>query len=257
MKRKEYEKKLAKLHGEMVHLQEWVKSSGARIIVVFEGRDAAGKGGMIKAMTDRVSPRVFHKVALPAPTDREKTQIYFQRYIREFPAAGEVTVFDRSWYNRAGVEIVMGFCTDEQRRKFLEIAPRLEQALIDDGIILVKYWLEVSSEQQEKRFRDRITDARKQWKLSPMDLESRRRWYAYSRARDEMMVATDTEHAPWHIIRSDDKRAARLNCISHFLSQIPYEKSKPELVQLPERDATDAYDDEAAMAERRYIPELF
>ena len=257
MNRKDYEQKLTKLHEELAHLQEWVKANGLRIVVVFEGRDAAGKGGVIKAMTERVSPRVFRKVALPAPTERETTQIYFQRYVAHFPAAGEVVIFDRSWYNRAGVEIVMGFCTPDERDRFLENAPLVEQLLIDNGIILIKYWLEVSSEQQEKRFRERIRDARKQWKLSPMDLESRRRWYAYSRARDKMMDATDNGHAPWHIVRADDKRSARLNCISHFLSQIPYKKHKPEKVKLPERDETDSYDDAETMKQRRYIPEIF
>jgi polyphosphate kinase 2 len=255
MNRKDYEQKLTKLHEELSHLQEWVKDENLRVVVVFEGRDAAGKGGVIKALTERVSPRVFRKVALPAPTEREKTQIYSQRYVAHLPAAGEVVIFDRSWYNRAGVEIVMGFCTADERDKFIEEVPLIERMLIDDGIILIKYWLEVSSKQQEKRFRERIKDARKQWKLSPMDLESRRRWYAYSRARDQMMDATDTEYAPWHIVRSDDKRSARLNCISHFLSQIPYKKHTPDKVTLPERDEADAYDDAASMKERRYIPD--
>jgi len=257
MNRKDYEAKLTKLHEELSHLQEWVKDEKLRIVVVFEGRDAAGKGGVIKAMTERVSPRVFRKVALPAPTEREKTQIYSQRYVAHLPAAGEVVIFDRSWYSRASVEVVMGFCTPAERDKFLDEVPLIERMLIDDGIILIKYWLEVSSKQQEKRFRERIKDSRKQWKLSPMDLESRRRWYAYSRARDQMMEATDTEQAPWHIIRSDDKRAARLNCISHFLGQIPYKKHTPEKVALPERDESDAYDDADSMKERRYIPEIF
>ena len=257
MNRDKYEDKLSKLHEELSHLQEWVQQKGLRIVVVFEGRDAAGKGGVIKAMTERVSPRVFRKVALPAPTEREKTQIYSQRYLAHLPAAGEVVIFDRSWYNRAGVEIVMGFCTAEERDRFLEVVPMVEQMLIDDGIILVKYWLEVSSERQKKRFGERIQDARKQWKLSAIDLESRRRWYAYSRARDRMMDATDTERAPWHIVRSDDKRRARLNCISHFLSQIPYEKHEPEKVTLPERDESDAYDDTEMMKGRRYVPEKY
>jgi len=257
VKRSDYEKKLTKLHEELAHLQEWVKENQLRVVVVFEGRDAAGKGGVIKAMTERVSPRVFRKVALPAPTEREKTQIYSQRYVAHLPAAGEVVIFDRSWYNRAGVEVVMGFCTPEERDKFLDEVPLIERMLIDDGIILIKYWLEVSSKQQEKRFRERIKDSRKHWKLSPMDLEARRRWYAYSRARDQMMETTDTEQSPWHIIRSDDKRAARLNCISHFLGQIPYKKHTPEKVALPERDESDAYDDADSMKERRYIPEIF
>ena len=257
MDRKEYEKKLRKLHVELNHLQAWVKEKKLRIVVIFEGRDAAGKGGVIKAMTGRVSPRVFRTVALPAPNEREKTQIYIQRYVAHLPAAGEIVVFDRSWYNRPGVEVVMGFCTPEERDRFLEVCPAYENSLIDEGIILIKYWLEVSSEQQKKRFRERISDSRKHWKLSPMDLESRRRWYAYSRARDMMMDATDTEHAPWHIVPSDDKRRARLNCISHFLSQIPYKKQEAPDVALPERDDSDAYDDAAAMKDRRYVPEIF
>lgn len=257
MDRKEYEKKLRKLHVELNHLQAWVKEKKLSIVVIFEGRDAAGKGGVIKAMTGRVSPRVFRTVALPAPNEREKTQIYIQRYVAHLPAAGEIVVFDRSWYNRPGVEVVMGFCTPEERDRFLEVCPAYENSLIDEGIILIKYWLEVSSEQQKKRFRERISDSRKHWKLSPMDLESRRRWYAYSRARDMMMDATDTEHAPWHIVPSDDKRRARLNCISHFLSQIPYKKQEAPDVALPERDDSDAYDDAAAMKDRRYVPEIF
>ena len=257
MNRRNYEKKLRKLHVELSQLQEWVTENKLRIVVIFEGRDAAGKGGVIKAMTERVSPRVFRKVALPAPTEREKTQIYAQRYVAQLPAAGEVVIFDRSWYNRAGVEVVMGFCTREERDKFLSEAPLVEQMLIDDGIIVIKYWLEVSSEQQEKRFSERIKDSRKQWKLSPMDLESRRRWYAYSRARDIMLDATDTDKSPWYIVRSDDKRAARLNCISHFLSQIPYQKHSEKKVVLPDLDETNAYDDEKTMTERRYIPEIF
>ena len=257
MDRKEYEKKLRKLHVELNHLQAWVKQEQLRIVVVFEGRDAAGKGGVIKAMTERVSPRVFRKVALPAPTEREKTQIYSQRYVAHLPAAGEVVIFDRSWYNRAGVEVVMGFCTPEERDKFLHETPMVENMIIDDGIILIKYWLEVSSQQQQKRFQERISDARKHWKLSPMDLESRRRWYAYSRARDMMMDATDTAQSPWYVVRSDDKRKARLNCISHFLSQIPYKKQESPDVALPERDRSDAYDDDEPMEGRRYVPEIF
>ncbi|RMF95298.1 MAG: polyphosphate kinase 2 [Gammaproteobacteria bacterium] len=257
MKRKHYEDQLRELQVELVQLQSWVREQGLRIVVVFEGRDAAGKGGMIKAITERVSPRVFRTVALPAPSDREKTQFYFQRYIPHLPAAGEVVLFDRSWYNRAGVEVVMGFCTPEQRDRFLELCPVMEKALVDDGILLVKYWLEVSSEVQEKRFRTRIRDPRKQWKLSPMDLEARRRWYAYSRARDAMLDATDTEFAPWHIVRMDDKHAGRLNCITHLLSLVPYRHSHPDPVELPAPDPADAYDDQASMQGRRYVPERF
>ncbi len=257
MNRKSYRRHLRALHIELVQLQSWVKEQGLRIVVVFEGRDAAGKGGMIKAMTERVSPRVFRTVALPAPSDREKTQFYFQRYIPYLPAAGEVVLFDRSWYNRAGVEVVMGFCTPEQRDRFLGLCPILEKALVDDGILLLKYWLEVSSEVQEKRFRTRIRDPRKQWKLSPMDLEARRRWYAYSRARDVMLDATDTGFAPWHIVRMDEKYAGRLNCISHLLDQVPYRHSHPEPVALPEPDTGDAYDDRASLQRRRYVPDRF
>ena len=257
MSRKAFDRELAKLEVELVKLQHWIKNEGLKVAVIFEGRDSAGKGGVIKRITQRLNPRICRVVALGMPTEREKTQIYSQRYVAHLPAAGEVVIFDRSWYNRAGVEVVMGFCTPEERDKFLEEVPLIERMLIDDGIILIKYWLEVSSKQQEKRFRERIADSRKHWKLSPMDLEARRRWYAYSRARDQMMEATDTEQAPWHIIRSDDKRAARLNCISHFLGQIPYKKHTPEKVALPERDESDAYDDADSMKERRYIPEIF
>ena len=213
LKRKEYEKALRELQVELCALQDWVKEKGARVIVVFEGRDAAGKGGTIKAITERVSPRVFRVVALPAPSDREKTQLYMQRYLQHFPAAGEIVIFDRSWYNRAGVEYVMGFCSKEQHRRFLKVCPEFELYIVDDGIQLIKYWLEVSEPEQKRRFEARITDPLRQWKLSPMDLCSRSRWFEYSRARDMMLEATDTEFAPWHIVRSDDKRRARLNCI--------------------------------------------
>jgi len=253
----DYSDELRKLHVELAHLQAWVRREGLRIVVVFEGRDAAGKGGVIKALTEKVSPRVFRKVALPAPTDREKTQLYSQRYLAHMPAAGEVVIFDRSWYNRAGVEVVMGFCKEEERDHFLQTTPVLEKLLVDDGIILIKYWLEVSQDEQLKRFQDRVDDTRKHWKFSPMDPESRRRWYAYSRARDTMMNATDTEYAPWHIVRSDDKHRARLNCIKHFLSQIDYsDKADPD-VELPEIDQSDAYDDKTPMEGRRYIDEVF
>jgi polyphosphate kinase 2 len=257
MKRAKYERKLGSLHVELSHLQEWVKETGARIVVIFEGRDAAGKGGIIKALTERVSPRVFRTVALPAPTEREKTQIYAQRYIAHVPAAGEVVIFDRSWYNRAGVEVVMGFCTPEERDKFLEEVPRVEQMLINDGIILIKYWLEVSSEEQQKRLQARIDDPRKHWKLSPMDIESRQLWYDYSRARDIMFNATDTENAPWYIVPSDGKRRARLNCISHFLSLLPYEKQPAKKIALPDRSMHEKYDDKTGLGERRYVPERF
>lgn len=227
-----YAKELERLQVELAHLQAWVKKTGARIVVVFEGRDAAGKGGVIKRITERVSPRVFRVVALPAPTDREKTQIYMQRYIQHLPAAGEVVIFDRSWYNRPGVERVMGFCSEEKARRFLELAPRFEAAMIESGIVLLKYFLDVSEEEQERRFRQRIDDPLRQWKLSPMDVESYRRWWDFTRAYDEMIRMTDTDYAPWWIVPSNDKKRARINCISHLLSSIPYERVKfaePEL----------------------------
>jgi polyphosphate kinase 2 len=241
LKRKAYEKELARLHGELVKLQQWVVAKGLKVCVVFEGRDGAGKGGTIKAITERVSPRVFRVVALPAPSDREKTQMYMQRYLPHLPAAGEVVIFDRSWYNRAGVERVMGFCTEEQAQKFLAAVPLVEKAMVDSGIILIKYWLEVSPEEQTRRLQDRIQDARKTWKLSPMDLKSYSRWYEYSRARDEMFVATDTKFAPWHVARSDDKRRARLNIITHLLGHIPYAKAPGQKVTLPKRQKADGY----------------
>ncbi|OAP42771.1 polyphosphate kinase [Sinorhizobium glycinis] len=221
-----YQKELDRLQIEIAHLQAWVKKTGARIVIIFEGRDAAGKGGVIKRLTERVSPRVFRVVALSAPTDREKTQIYMQRYIQHLPAAGEVVIFDRSWYNRPGVERVMGFCTDEQAKRFLELAPRFEAAMVESGIVLLKYFLDVSEEEQERRFRQRIGDPLRQWKLSPMDVESYRRWWDYTRAYDEMIRMTDAEYAPWWIVPSDDKKQARINCISHILSSIPYEPVK-------------------------------
>jgi len=223
LKRKDYEKALRGLQAELCSLQDWVKETGERIILVFEGRDAAGKGGTIKAITERVSPRTFRLVALPAPSEREKSQMYVQRYLTHFPAAGEIVIFDRSWYNRAGVERVMGFCTKEQHKQFLEVAPRFEKHIVDNGIRLIKYWLEVSNKEQKRRFEARVEDPLRQWKLSNMDLPSRERWYDYSRARDLMLEATDTDFAPWNIVRSDDKRRARLNVISHFLSLLPYE----------------------------------
>jgi polyphosphate kinase 2 len=255
--RKEYEGELRKLQVELCKLQDWVKREGLRIIVVFEGRDAAGKGGTIKAITERVSPRVFRIVALPAPSDREKTQMYMQRYMQHFPAAGEIVIFDRSWYNRAGVEHVMGFCSKEQHRRFLEICPEVERFIVDAGVQLIKFWLEVGDEEQKRRFEARIDDPLRQWKLSTMDLPSRSKWYAYSRARDQMLEATDTEHAPWYIVRSDDKRRARLNLIAHFLSLIPYKEVPREEVELPKRSKKDAYDDVASIANRRFVPEKY
>jgi polyphosphate kinase 2 len=257
LKRKEYEETLRGLQAELCALQDWVKQTGQRIIIVFEGRDAAGKGGTIKAITERVSPRTFRLVALPAPSDREKSQMYVQRYLGHFPAAGEIVIFDRSWYNRAGVEYVMGFCTKEQHRRFLEICPAFEKHVVDNGIRLIKYWLEVSNKEQKRRFEARIDDRMRQWKLSAMDLPSRERWYDYSRARDLMLEATDSDHAPWYIVRSDDKRRARLNIISHFLNLIPYEVPKRDRVKLPSRDKKHAYDDEATIKDRRWIEEKY
>src|SRR6187200_155629 len=222
LKGKEYAKELVKLQGELCALQDWVKAKGLRVIVIFEGRDAAGKGGTIKAITERVSPRVFRLVALPAPSDREKSQMYLQRYVPHFPAAGEIVIFDRSWYNRAGVEHVMGFCSDKQYKRFLKLCPVWERFMIEGGTILIKLWLEVSNGEQQRRFEARIKDPLRQWKLSPMDLPSRERWYAYSRARDQMLESTDTTFAPWYVLRSDDKRTARLNALRHLLQQVPY-----------------------------------
>jgi polyphosphate kinase 2 len=241
MKRKAYETELRKLHAELVALQEWVKSSGAKICVVFEGRDTAGKGGTIKAITERVSPRVFRVVALPSPTDRERTQMYVQRYVPHLPAGGEVVIFDRSWYNRAGVERVMGFCTEEQTTRFLELTPGFEKAMVDSGILLLKYWLEVSSDEQTRRLQSRIEDPRKTWKLSDMDLKSYSRWYDYGRSRDAMFEATDREFAPWFVARTDDKKRGRLNIISHMLGQIPYEPPPPKAVLLPARQKAGDY----------------
>jgi polyphosphate kinase len=255
--RKEYEKHLRRLQGELCQLQAWVKAKGLRVIVVFEGRDGAGKGGTIRAITERVSPRVFRVVALPAPSDREKSQMYMQRYMQHFPAAGEVVIFDRSWYNRAGVEHVMGFCTKEQYRRFLDLCPEIERYIVEGGILLLKYWLEVSNEEQERRFLARINDPIRQWKLSPMDLPSRSSWYEYSRARDEMLRVTDTKFAPWHILRSDDKKRARLNCISHLLKQIPYKALPQEEIQLPKRSKKGAYDDQATLKGRKFVQEEY
>ena len=241
LKRRVYEEQLERLHGELVKLQQWVVREGLKVCVVFEGRDGAGKGGTIKAITERVSPRVFRVVALPAPTEREKSQMYVQRYLPHFPAAGEVVIFDRSWYNRAGVERVMGFCSEKQVKRFLKIVPPVEKVMVDSGIILIKYWLEVSPEEQTRRLESRIDDRRKIWKLSPMDLKSYNRWYDYSRARDEMFAATDTEFAPWHVARTDDKRRARLNIITHLLEQIPYKTMPREKIKLPKRQKPGGY----------------
>jgi polyphosphate kinase 2 len=257
MKRKAYEKELRELQAELCHLQDWVKREGLRAMVVFEGRDAAGKGGTIKAITERVSPRVFRVVALPAPSDREKSQMYIQRYMQHFPAAGEIVIFDRSWYNRAGVESVMGFCSAAQTRRFLELCPQIEKYIVDAGILLVKFWLEVSDEEQKRRFEARIDDPLRQWKLSPMDLPSRSRWYEYSRARDRMLEATDSRHAPWYIVRSDDKRRARLNTIAQLLELIPYKRVKREKVVLPSRSRKGAYDDQKTLAKRRFVRERY
>ena len=241
LSKKDYERELYKLQVELVKLQEWVKKTGAKIIVIFEGRDAAGKGGVIKRITERVSPRVFRLVALPAPTEREKTQMYMQRYVAQLPAGGEVVIFDRSWYNRAGVEYVMGFASKEQHRKFLQSCPSFEMALVDSGIILLKYWMDVSEKEQHRRFQDRIKDPTKRWKLSPMDLESHRRFYDYSRARDAMLAATDIPQAPWVVVPSDDKKRARLNCIADLLSRIPYEEIPYHAPKLPPRQKSHGY----------------
>jgi len=251
----EYEKTLYELQVELCKLQDWVKQEGLRVIVVFEGRDAAGKGGVIKRITERVSPRVFRIAALPAPSEREKTQMYIQRYMQHFPAAGEVILFDRSWYNRAGVERVMGFCADKQYKAFLRYAPLFEKAIVDGGIILIKYWFEVSKDVQTKRFEARIEDPRKRWKLSPMDLESHRRWYDYSRAKDAMFAATDTTHAPWYVVNADSKKRARLNCISHLLGLIPYKETRFKAPKLPKRQDPAGY--EPPEMEYHRVPEKY
>ena len=257
MKRKTYEKELRKLQVRLCQLQDYVKEKGLRAIIVFEGRDAAGKGGTIKAITERVSPRVFRVVALPAPSDREKSQLYMQRYIERFPAAGEIIIFDRSWYNRAGVEYVMGFCTEQEHARFLERCPQIEQYIVDGGILLIKIWLEVGMDEQERRFAARIEDPLRQWKLSPMDLESYGRWYDYSRARDRMLKMTDSKHAPWYIVRSDDKRRARLNCIAHILSQIPFKKVARPKIKVPKRTSKQKYDDQATLKGRNFVVERY
>jgi polyphosphate kinase 2 len=235
MKRKDYERQIARLHEDLVKLQLWVVAKGLKVCIVFEGRDGAGKGGTIKSIMECVSPRVFRVVALPVPTEREKSQMFVQRYIGHLPAAGEVVIFDRSWYNRACVERVMGFCSEDQALRFLAVAPMVEKAIVDSGVILIKYWLEVSPEEQTRRLQSRINDGRKIWKLSPMDLRSYTAWNEYTRARDDMIRATHTDFAPWHVARSDDKRRARLNVISHLLSQVPYKTMKRKKVKLPKR----------------------
>jgi polyphosphate kinase len=257
MKRTAYEKALNRLQVELCHLQRWVKKKGLRVIIVFEGRDGAGKGGTIRVLTERLSPRVFRVVALPAPSDRETSQIYMQRYLAHFPSSGEIVIFDRSWYNRAGVEPVMGFCTAAEHRRFLDICPEFEHYAVDEGIILIKLWLEVSSDEQERRFRKRIEDPRRQWKLSPMDLSSRKRWYDYSRARDLLFKKTDTRFAPWYIVRSDDKRAARLNTLRHVLSVIPYKRLRSPRVELPPRARKNSYNDRKSIAKRRFVEEHY
>ncbi|WP_238121204.1 MULTISPECIES: polyphosphate kinase 2 [unclassified Xanthobacter] len=255
LKRKAYEGELKALHAELVKLQIWAKQTGAKICILFEGRDGAGKGGVIKAIMERVSPRVFRVVALPPPTEREKSQMFIQRYVPHLPAAGEIVIFDRSWYNRAGVERVMGFCSEEQARKFLTGAPLVERAMVESGIILLKYWLEVSPAEQTRRMESRIDDPRKVWKLSPMDIESYSRWDEYSRARDEMLAATDTPWAPWYVAFSDDKKRTRLNIISHLLSQVPYQAVPRETIRLPERGVI--HDAQASPAIRHRVPERF
>ena len=257
MKRKAYETELRKLHVKLSRLQEWIKQKGLRVIIVFEGRDAAGKGGTIRAISERVSPRVFRVVALPAPSERQKTQLFIQRYIEQFPAAGEVVIFDRSWYNRAGVEHVMGFVDKKGYKRFLELCPQAEKNITDAGIILIKFWLEVGMEEQERRFLARINDPMRQWKLSPMDLESYRYWYEYSKARDMMLEATDSKHGPWTIIRSDDKRRARLNCISHILAAIPHKKVDSPKVKLPKRQHKNKYDDQRSLKGRHFVEERY
>jgi polyphosphate kinase 2 len=257
MKRKEYEKELRKLQVQLCHLQEWVKAKKLRVIILFEGRDAAGKGGTIKALTEKVSPRVFRVIALPAPSDRQKAQMFIQRYIEQFPAAGEIVIFDRSWYNRAGVEYVMGFCTPEEHKRFLELCPQVEKFAVDGGAILIKLWLEVGMEEQERRFEARIEDPLRQWKLSPMDTESFDRWYDYSRARDIMFEATDTKSAPWRLIRSDDKRRARLNVISHIIKTIGYKKVARDKVKLPKRTHKGRYNDQASLRRMKFVEEQY
>jgi polyphosphate kinase 2 len=257
MKRKTYEKELRKLQVGLCHLQEWVKEKKLKVIILFEGRDAAGKGGTIKAITEKVSPRVFRVVALPAPSDREKSQMFLQRYMQHFPSGGEIAIFDRSWYNRAGVEYVMGFVDPKEHQRFLSLCPQIEKYIVDAGIILIKLWLEVGKEEQELRFHARIDDPLRQWKLSPMDTESYRRWYDYSRARDMMLKATHSRHAPWTIVRSDDKRRARLNVIAHLLKTIPYKKISRDKVRLPKRSDKGRYDDQRSLRGMNFVAERY
>ena len=257
MKNAKYEKALRKLQVRLCHLQDWVKEEGLRVVIVFEGRDGAGKGGTIRALTERLSPRIFRVVALPAPSDREKSQVYMQRYLQHFPAAGEVVIFDRSWYNRAGVEHVMGFCSKKEHERFLALCPQIEKFLVEGGVTLIKLWLEVGNDEQKKRFEARIEDPVRQWKLSPMDLPSRTRWYDYSRARDQMLAKTDTRISPWYLVRSDDKRTARLNTIEHILSLIPYKKVSRKKIKLPNRSTKGTYDDEKTIARRRWVRERY
>ena len=256
LERKEYEKELARLHVELVKLQEWVKKKGLKVCIVFEGRDGAGKGGTIKAITERVSPRVFRVVALPAPTEREKSQMYVQRYISHLPAAGEVVIFDRSWYNRAGVEHVMGFCSYEEYKLFLKQAPVFEELLVDSGVILLKYWFSVNDEEQERRFQERVENPIKRWKLSPMDLESRKHWVEYSHAKDVMLERTDTKACPWFVVDADDKKKARLNCIAHLLGTIPYKDLSPEPLELPERQVDATYK-RPPKSSQRFVPRIY
>jgi len=257
MKRKAYEAELRKLQVKLCHLQEWVKAKGLRVIIAFEGRDAAGKGGTIRALTERVSPRVFRVVALPAPTERQKSQMFLQRYVERFPAGGEIVIFDRSWYNRAGVEHVMGFVDKRNYERFLDLCPQIEKYIVDAGIILIKFWLEVGKAEQEERFHARINDPMRQWKLSPMDIDSYNNWDKYSEARDMMLKATDSKHAPWFIVRSSDKRRARLNCISHILSVIPHKKMHGEKIKLPKRSDKNKYDDQRGLKGRHFVREIY
>ena len=257
LKNKAYMKELRKLQEKLCYLQDWVKFKGLRAIIVFEGRDAAGKGGTIRALTEKLSPRVFRVVALPAPSDREKSQMYIQRYIQHFPAKGEVVIFDRSWYNRAGVEYVLGFCTPEQHDHFLEVCPDVEKYIVSNGIQLIKIWLESSEKEQKRRFEARIEDPLRQWKLSPVDLLSRKRWFDYSRARDLMFKATDTKEAPWYILHSDDKKRARLNCLAHILDLMPYKKVKQEKVEMVKRSMKHAYDDQKSLEGRKFVKEKY
>ncbi len=254
--KKVYEKELGRLQVELVKLQEWIKDQGLKVVIIFEGRDAAGKGGVIKRITESLNPRNVRVVALPAPTEREKTQWYFQRYVAHLPAAGEMVLFDRSWYNRAGVEKVMGFCTEDEYREFLRSVPEFERMLFRSGIILIKYWFSVSDDEQEKRFEDRIKDPTKRWKLSPMDLESRSKWVEYSKAKDQMFAHTDIKQVPWYVVNADDKKKARLNCISHLLSMIQYDDLTPEPIQLPPRQKNEGYV-RPPITDQSFVPEIY